>query len=76
MKYCLSTREIPREEPKGFSEGSGYISFLIPTQVVIQTFSISLKPTSSVELPWRAILEALILFINMAAGVLFSRIAK
>ena len=26
VKYSLSMREIPREEPKGFPEGSGYIS--------------------------------------------------
>ena len=26
MKYSLSTREIPRAEPKGFPDGSGYIS--------------------------------------------------
>ena len=26
VKYSLSTREIPREEPEGFPEGSGYIS--------------------------------------------------
>ena len=26
MKYCLSPREIPRAEPKGFPEGSGNIS--------------------------------------------------
>ena len=41
MKYSLSPREIPRAEPKGFPEGSGYISQYIPTRVTIQTFSFS-----------------------------------
>ena len=41
MKYSLSTREIPRAEPEGFPEESGYISPYIPTGVIIQTFSIS-----------------------------------
>ena len=72
MKYSLSTRKIPRKEPKGFSEGLGYISLFIQTQVVIQTYSISLKLTSSVKLPGRAILEESILRINMAAGAYFS----
>ena len=31
VKYSLSSREIPRAKPKGFSEGSGYISQYIPT---------------------------------------------
>ena len=29
MKYSLSTREIPRAEPKGFSAGLGYIFYRI-----------------------------------------------
>ena len=28
MKYSLSTRKIPRAEPDGFLEGSGYIAEL------------------------------------------------
>ena len=40
VKYSLSSREIPRAEPEGFPEGSGYISPYIPTWVIIQTFSI------------------------------------
>ena len=30
-KYSMSTKEIPRAEPKGFPEGSGCISPYIPT---------------------------------------------
>ena len=41
MKYSMSLREIPRAKPQGFPEGSGYISSYIPTQVTIQTFSIT-----------------------------------
>ena len=41
MKYSLSSREIPRAKPKGFPEGSGYISLYILTWVTIQTFSIT-----------------------------------
>ena len=41
MKYCLSPREIPRAEPEGFPEGSGNISSYTPTQVTIQSFSIT-----------------------------------
>ena len=37
MKCSLSTRA----KPKGFPEGSGYISLYIPTWVTIQTFSIT-----------------------------------
>ena len=76
MKYSLSTREIPRAEPEGFPEGSGYISPYIPTGVIIQTFSISKSYTSSIVLPGRAILEELILRIGLAAGAIFSRIAQ
>ena len=66
VKYSLSTREIPREEPKGFPEGSGYISLHIPTYVIIQTFSISKSYTSSLVLTGRAILEELNLCIGLA----------
>ena len=41
MKYCLSPREFPRAEPGGFPEGSGNISLYTPTQVTIQSFSIT-----------------------------------
>ena len=41
VKYGRSPREIPRAEPEGFPEGSGYISPYIPTRVTIQTFSIT-----------------------------------
>ena len=41
MKYSLSPREIPRAKPEGYPEGSGYISLYIPTQITIQTFSIT-----------------------------------
>ena len=41
MKYRLSPREIPRAEPEGFPEGSGDISSYTPTQVTIQSFSIT-----------------------------------
>ena len=75
-KYSLSTREITREEPAGFPEGSGYISHYIPTWVIIQIFSISKSYTSSIVLPGKAILEELILRIGLAAGAIFSRIAK
>ena len=43
MKYSLSPREILRAEPKGFSKGLGYMSSNIPTPVIIQTLSISIK---------------------------------
>ena len=76
MKYSLSTREIPRVEPKGFREGSGFISPYILTQVIIQTFSISTSYTSNIVLPGRAILEELNLSIGLAAGAIFSRIAQ
>ena len=76
MKYSLSTREIPRAEPKGFPEGSGYISPYIPTRVIIQIFSISKSYTSSIVLPGRAILEELIFRIGLAAAAIFSRIAQ
>ena len=67
MKYSLSMREIPRAEPKGFLEGSGYISLYILTGVIIQY--------SSIVLPGRAILEELILCIGLAPGAIFSRSA-
>ena len=41
MKYRLSPREIPRAEPEGFPQGSGDISSYTPTQVTIQSFSIT-----------------------------------
>ena len=37
MKYCLSPRKIQRAEP----EGSGNILLCTPTQVTIQSFSIT-----------------------------------
>ena len=68
VKYSLSTREILRPEPKGFPEGSGYISPYILTSVIIQTFSIIYF---QYVLPGRAILEELILCIGLVAGVYF-----
>ena len=62
MKYSLSTREILRAEPKGFPQGSGYISLYILTRVIVHTFSISKSYTSSIVLSGRAILEELILY--------------
>ena len=50
MKYSLSPREILRAKPKGFSEGSGYISEDIPTRVTIQTFSIRTPALSFLEI--------------------------
>ena len=41
MKYSLSPREIPRSKPKGFPEGSGYVSSYFLTRVTIQTFLIT-----------------------------------
>ena len=76
VKYSLSTREIPRAEPKGFPEGRGYISPYIPTSVIIQRFSISKNYASSIDLPGRAKLEELILRICLADGAIFSRIAQ
>ena len=76
VKYSLSTREIPRAEPKGFPKCSGYISLYIPTQVIIQTFLISKSYSSSIVLPGWAILEELVLCIGPAARAIFSRIAQ
>ena len=53
MKYCLSPREIPRAVFEGFPEGSGKISSYTPTQVTLQ--SISITSTSQYFLvltPW------------------------
>ena len=41
MEYSLSPREIPWAKPEGFPKGPGYISLYFPTQVTIQTFSIT-----------------------------------
>ena len=41
MKYCLSPREILRAQPLGFPKGSGNFSSYTPTQVTIQSFSIT-----------------------------------
>ena len=41
LEYSLRLREIPRAKPKGFPEGSGYISVYFLTWVTIQTFSIT-----------------------------------
>ena len=68
--YCeksMSTREIPRAEPKGFPEGLGYISKYILTQAIIQTFSISKSYTSSIVFPWSAIFEELILLFELTS---------
>ena len=73
VKYSLSTREMPRAEIKGFTEGSVFISSYIPTRVIIQIFSISKSYTSSIVLHGRAILEELILRIGQAAGAIFSQ---
>ena len=70
MKYSLSTREIPRAEPKGFPYGSGYISPYIPT------FSMSKSYTSNIVLSGGAMLEELILRIGLAAGAIFFCIAQ
>ena len=54
MKYSLSTKEIPRAESKGFSEGSGYISLYIPPLVIIQIqylYGSGRCPFTKVELP-------------------------
>ena len=49
-EYSLSTREIPRAEPKGFPEGSVHISpYIPPTWVMIRTFSISKGYSSSIS---------------------------
>ena len=72
MKYSLSKREIPRVGPKGFLEGSGYISPYILTSVIIQTFSISKSYAFSIVLLGRAILVKLILHIGLATGAIFS----
>ena len=75
MKYSLSTREIPRTEPEGFPEGSGYNSIVMLILVIIQTFQISKNYTSSViVLPGRAIFEELILCVGPSA--IFSYIAQ
>ena len=72
MKYKVSLREILRAEPDCFPEGSGYILTLIPTLVIIQTFSIAKSYTSSIVLPGRAIMEYLILCIGLEAGAILS----
>ena len=56
VKYSPTTREIPKADPKGFPEGSGYISPFILTLVKIQTFSISKSYSSRIVLPGRALL--------------------
>ena len=50
MKYSLSPREVPRAKAKGFHKVSGYISSYIPTQVTIQTFSITTPALSFLEI--------------------------
>ena len=50
MKYSQSPREISRAKPKGFPEGSGYISLYIPTRVTIQTFSITTPALTLLEI--------------------------
>ena len=50
MKYSLSPREISRAKPKGFSEGSVYISWDIPTQVTLQTYPITTAAFSFLEI--------------------------
>ena len=47
MKYSLSPRENPRAKPEGFLEG---LSSYIPTQVTIQTFSITTPALSFLEI--------------------------
>ena len=69
MKYSLTTREIPRTEPEGFPEGSGYNSMFIQILVITQTFPISKNYNSIIVVPGRAIFKELILFI-------FSRMAQ
>ena len=58
VKCSLSTREILRAEPGGFTEGSGYISLYILTWVTIQSFSMSKSYTDSMVHPGRAILKS------------------
>ena len=41
MKYSLSQKEITRAKPKGFPEGSGYISSYFLPRVTIKTLSIT-----------------------------------
>ena len=50
MKYRLSLREIPRAKPKGFPEGSGYISSHVLTRVTIQTLSYVISSTMAYKL--------------------------
>ena len=57
--------EIPRAQPEGFLEGSGYIS------PYILTFSISKRFTSSIVLPGWEILEELILVLVWQLGLYF-----
>ena len=75
-KNSLSTREIPKAEPEGCFDGSGYISPCIPPLVIIHTFSISKNDTFSMVLPGRALLEELVLCIGLGAGAIFSCIAQ
>ena len=63
MKYSLSLREIPKPEPEGFPEGSGYILSYMQTRVTIHTFY-----NSGINLPGRSILEELILCIALYTG--------
>ena len=63
MKYSLSPREISRVKPKGFPEGSGYISLYLLTRATA-----ILIYKSSIDLPGISILEELILRIALIAG--------
>ena len=83
MKYSLSTREIPRAEPNGFSEKLSISKNYTPSIVLPETLSfprhsqflkIILKVLSFQV--GRAILEELILRIGLAAGAKFSHSAQ
>ena len=63
MKYSLSPREILRAKPKGFSEGSGYISSYFPSHNTD-----ILNYNSIINLPGKSTLEELILRIAPPAG--------
>ena len=68
MKYGLSTREVPRAEPEGFPEGTGYISPDLSHDTDILNFY---KLYFQHVLPGRAILEELIVHIGLEARVYF-----
>ena len=74
MKYSLNSRKIWKAEPDKFSEGSGYISPYIQTQVIILTLFISKCGTSIIVFPNWAISEKLIFRIVLATWPILSSI--